>query len=137
MQISLTSLTNQKNNSSTNQGTSEGPETSEQEYLTKRIQIYCAYLCSDIIWKVILEKEVKMDHTKIGTAYLDSPCQELSDGGLGIVVALLVRWGIDFCVRALGVQSSCRLNRIRLIKYSCAEVSGPSEVPWFVREWIF
>ena len=27
-----------------------------------------------------------MDHTKIDTAYLDSPCQELSNGGLGFVV---------------------------------------------------
>ena len=32
------------------------------------------------------EKEVKVDHTKIGTAYLDSPCQEFSNCGLGFVV---------------------------------------------------
>ena len=30
--------------------------------------------------------------------YLDSPCQELSNNGLGIVATLLVCWGIDFCV---------------------------------------
>ena len=35
-----------------------------------------------------------MDHTKIGTAYLNSPRRELSNGDLGIVVALLVRLGI-------------------------------------------
>ena len=29
-------------------------------------------------------------------ADLDSPRRELSNGGLGIVVALLVRWQIDF-----------------------------------------
>ena len=28
-------------------------------------------------------------------------------------------------------------NRIRLVEYSCSEVSGPSEVPRFVRELIF
>ena len=40
-----------------------------------------------------------MDHTKIGTVYLDFPRQELSNGGLGIVVALLVCSGISFsCV---------------------------------------
>ena len=48
-----------------------------------------------------------MDHTKIGTAYLDSPHQELSNGGLGIVVALPVRSGIDFVCVYAGVQSNC------------------------------
>ena len=31
-----------------------------------------------------------MDHTKVDTAYLDFSRRELSDGGLGIVVALAV-----------------------------------------------
>ena len=48
-----------------------------------------------------------MDHTKINTAYLDFPRRELSNGGLGFVVALLVRQGVIFCVRLLGVQSNC------------------------------
>ena len=40
-----------------------------------------------------------MDKIKLNPKDLDSPCQELSSGGLGIVVALLVRSGIDFsCV---------------------------------------
>ena len=39
-----------------------------------------------------------MSPTKIDQADLDSPRRELSNGGHGIVVALLVRWGIDFCV---------------------------------------
>ena len=34
------------------------------------------------------EKEVKMDHTKIDLADLNSPRRELSYGGLGIVVTL-------------------------------------------------
>ena len=37
---------------------------------------------------------VKMGHTKIDHADLDSPRQELSIRGLGIVIALLVRQGI-------------------------------------------
>ena len=40
-------------------------------------------------------------------ADLNSPRQELSNGGLGIVVALLVCWQIDFCRIILEVQSSC------------------------------
>ena len=37
-----------------------------------------------------------MDHTKIDTADLDFLRRELSNSGLGFVVALLVRSGIDF-----------------------------------------
>ena len=37
-----------------------------------------------------------MDCTKIVPAYLYSPCPEFSNGGFGIVVALLVRQGIYF-----------------------------------------
>ena len=48
-----------------------------------------------------------MDHTKIYFADLNSPCRELFNGGLGIVVALLVLWKIDFCPLILDVQSSC------------------------------
>ena len=48
-----------------------------------------------------------MDHTKMNPKYLDSPCQDLSVCGLGFVVALTVFTGIDFCVRVLGIQSSC------------------------------
>ena len=39
---------------------------------------------------------------------LNSPRREFSNLGLGIVVALLVRWKIGFCVFLLGIQSSCR-----------------------------
>ena len=45
---------------------------------------------------VLKNKRSKMHPTKIVTADLDSPRRELSNGGLGIVVALLVRPGIDF-----------------------------------------
>ena len=43
-------------------------------------------------------------------ADLNSPRQELSNGGLGIVVALLVCWQLDFCRIILEVQSSCNDN---------------------------
>ena len=40
-----------------------------------------------------------MNFTKIVKTYLDSPRRELSNGGLGIVVALLVFPAVDFsCV---------------------------------------
>jgi hypothetical protein len=42
------------------------------------------YFCLDIIWKVILKKEVKIDHTQIVTVDLDSPRRELSVRGLGL-----------------------------------------------------
>ena len=47
-----------------------------------------------------------MDHTKIYQADLDFPRRELSVRGLGFVVALSVRSGINFRVRLLGEQSS-------------------------------
>ena len=34
-------------------------------------------------------------------------------------------------------QKYSEQNRIRLVKYSSAEVTDPSEVPWFARELIF
>ena len=34
--------------------------------------------------------------------YLDSPCQELSNGGLESVVTLLVRWQIDYSSASTG-----------------------------------
>ena len=37
-----------------------------------------------------------MYHTKIDTADVDYPCQELSNGGLGLVVDLAFFSGIDF-----------------------------------------
>ena len=38
----------------------------------------------------------KKDHTKIDRSDLNSPCRELSNGGLGIVVTLLVCRKINF-----------------------------------------
>ena len=37
-----------------------------------------------------------MDHTKLGQADLDSPCQEFSICAVGFAVAFLVCLGIDF-----------------------------------------
>ena len=50
-----------------------------------------------------------MDQTKMNQEDLDSPRRELSNSGLGTVVALLVRWGIDFCGLILGypIQLYC------------------------------
>ena len=43
-----------------------------------------------------MEKELNMNFTKICTADVDSPRQELSNGGLEIVAALAFFSGIDF-----------------------------------------
>ena len=43
-----------------------------------------------------------MNFTKIVKADLDSPRRELSNGGLGIVVALLVHWQIIFLSARIG-----------------------------------
>ena len=44
-----------------------------------------------------------MDDTKLDPEDLNYPCRELSNSGLGIVVTLLVRQGIDFvCVSTGG-----------------------------------
>ena len=110
-QISLTSWNTLKINSRTNRGTSEGSETSADEYSTSRIQFCVVCFCLGIIWKVILKKKrSKIHFTKIDQADLDSPHRELSNGGLGIVVALTFFSGIIFCLLVLGVQSSCRLK---------------------------
>ena len=50
-----------------------------------------------------------MDDTKLKLEDLISPSRELSNGGLGVVVALLVRWQIIFRVRLADRQSSCNL----------------------------
>ena len=46
--------------------------------------------------KIILKKEVKMTFTKLYQAGLDSPRQELSNGGLGIVAALIICLQVNF-----------------------------------------
>ena len=51
---------------------------------------------------VLKIKWSKNDYRKIDRADMNSPRQELSSGGLGIVVALLVRWQIDFLLARIG-----------------------------------
>ena len=52
-----------------------------------------------------------MNFTKIAKADLDSPCQDLSNGGLKSVIAPLVRRQIDcVCVCVTDRQSSCSDN---------------------------
>ena len=48
-----------------------------------------------------------MNFTKIDQADLDSPHRELSNGGLGIVVALMFFLGLFFSPRLADRQSSC------------------------------
>ena len=48
-------------------------------------------------------KRSKINFTKLYQADLDSTRRELSDGGLGIAVTLLVRWKIDFLSDYTGV----------------------------------
>ena len=57
-------------------------------------------LCSERYLESYFEKKrSNMDHIITNPKYLDSPCQELSNSGLGIAATLLVCWGIDFlCV---------------------------------------
>ena len=43
-----------------------------------------------------------MTFTKIDPADLDSPCRELSNGGLKSIVTLLVRWQINFLSARIG-----------------------------------
>ena len=43
-----------------------------------------------------------MTFTKLNQSDLDSPRRELSNGGIGIVVTLLVRWQIDFLLDYTG-----------------------------------
>ena len=62
-----------------------------------------------------------MDHTKLDQADLDFPCRELSVRGLGFIVGLLFFLKLIFCVRLLGVQSSC----ITSINYE--QLSGASK----------
>ena len=60
-----------------------------------------------------------MNHTKICTADLDSPCREFSNGGLGFVVAFLVFWGINF---------SCASTRNPIQLYSQTQQSNDKGV---------
>ena len=66
--------------------TSEGPETLEQDYLTRQTRFSRIYFWSGVVWKVILKKEIKMDHTKIEPADLDFPRRKLSIRGRGFFV---------------------------------------------------
>ena len=78
-----------------NRGTSEGSETLSDEYSTRRIQICMVCFCLGIIWKGILKKRSKIYFIRIDQGGLDSPRQELSNVGLGIVVALTFFSGIN------------------------------------------
>ena len=63
-----------------------GSETSADEYSTRRIQFHLVYFCSDPVFTCSKIERPKFGLTNIDQANLDSPRQELSNGGLGIVV---------------------------------------------------
>ena len=66
-----------------------------------------------------------MDDTKPYPEDLNSPCLELSNGGLGLVVALLVCPGINFRVFLLGVESRCtRLKNYKDIERQLEALEG-------------
>ena len=80
-------------------GTSEGSETLELEYSTRRIQFCPDYFCLGIILKVVQYNFQNIAQTKIDHSDLNSSRRELSNGGLGIFVTLLIACEIDFsCV---------------------------------------
>ena len=81
-----------KNNVSTNRGTSEGPETLTQEYLTRRIRFCLVYFCLVVIWKVTLKRGQKLITHKMYQADLGYLCRYLSVRGLEFVEALFVYW---------------------------------------------
>ena len=107
-----TILTSYTINLPKNRVASEGPETSVLELSTRRIPFCQVYFWLDIIWKVILRKEVRnMHHTKIDAADLDSPRRELSLRGLGFVVhtypfRFFGNWFL--CVRLPGFNPAVR-----------------------------
>ena len=50
----------------------------------------------------------------------DSSCRELSNGGLGIVVALTIHWQIIFSCASTGFQSSCIVMVISMATMYCS-----------------
>ena len=62
-----------------------------------------------------------MNFTKINPADLNSPRQDLSNGGLGIVAALLVLWQIDFCRLILDVQSRCVMGGYKDVLFASTD----------------
>ena len=75
-----------------------------------------------------------MDFTKIDQADLDSPCQEFSNGGPGIVIAFTFFLRIDFLsahTYLLDAQSSCRQTNPRLTNPSVKLYL----LQFYVRKW--
>ena len=55
-----------------------------------------------------------MTFTKLDQACLDSPRRELSNGGLGIDVALLIRWKIIFLSAHIGRPIQLCMYKMRM-----------------------
>ena len=65
-----------------------------------------------------------MNFTKIDQADLDSPRQELSNGGLKSVVALLICWGINFQSARIGrpIQLYCSTRPDAVVRFMASEM---------------
>ena len=89
---------------------SEGPETLELEYSTRRIQICWICFCLDIIWNVILKRS-ETDGTKIYLVDLNSSHQELSSrknifSGLGCFYLLEGTFGLQVSLLSVSGEDS-------------------------------
>ena len=86
-------------------GNRKGYDTSETtigKLSARRIQIWLGYFCLGIILKVIQYNFQNNVQTKIAQLDLNSPRRELSNGGLGIVVTLLVAYQINYSCASAG-----------------------------------
>ena len=79
-----------------NQKGYDNSETIAGKLSTRRIQICKVYFSVIIFWPLSFKTSKNMAPTKTVRIDLNSPRRELSSDGLGIVVALLVRWQINF-----------------------------------------
>ena len=78
--------------------TSEGLETSTQKHSTRRIRFCLVRFCSDVIWKVILKKEVNNESHKNVPSKSGFSSPRTFQWYLGIAVALLICVGELFFV---------------------------------------
>ena len=101
------------------------------EYSMRRIQICLEYFVWALFGKIFWKERSKINFIKICQADLNSPCPELSNGDLGIVVALLVCWQIVFCAFLLGVQFSCTIFRRLSRKYLSLLLFRKENGKWF------
>ena len=74
----------------------------------------------------------KIADTKMYPEDLNSPRREFPNEGLGIVVTLLVRPGIIFCVFLIGAQSSC--FRSQVFRQKLTSYQRPRNPRWTITQ---